>query len=133
MAFSYTSGNPDNLVGGQPAAMIDIRGPFYDIRTYLNSIPTGGGTAPDPVNALSNITVGEVGQSGQVRAGPALTAADFTGLGLSAPAGLWNLSDLTDASGNGRALTNKGSVPFGVGITGGASIGQGMNIVASIG
>ena len=61
------------------------------------------------------------GWSGQIRAGRQLTAADFTALGLSAPAGLWNLSDLTDVSGNGRALTNKGAVPFGVGINGLAS------------
>jgi hypothetical protein len=44
--------------------------------------------------------------------------ADFTALGLSAPAGLWNLGDTTDVSGNGRALTNKGAVPFGVGVNG---------------
>lgn len=37
MTFAYTSGNPDNLVGGNSAAMDDIQGPFYDIRTYLNS------------------------------------------------------------------------------------------------
>jgi hypothetical protein len=37
-------------------------------------------------------------------------------LGLSAPRGLWNLSDLTDASGNARNLTNKGGVSFAPGI-----------------
>ena len=63
----------------------------------------------------------DVGVLGQIRAGRQLTAADFTNLGLSAPLGLWNLSDLTDASGNGRALTNKGAVPFGPGINGVAS------------
>ena len=36
MAFQYTTGNPDNLVGGSDAAMIDIQGPFNDIRDYLN-------------------------------------------------------------------------------------------------
>ena len=60
----------------------------------------------------------EVGQGNQIRAGRQLTAADFTRMGLSAPLGLWNLSDLTDVSGNARALTNKGAVPFGVGING---------------
>jgi hypothetical protein len=40
---------------------------------------------------------------------------------LSAPRGLWNLSDLTDISGNGRTLTNKGAVGFGVGINGAAA------------
>ena len=63
----------------------------------------------------------DVGQAGQIKAGRILTAADFTAMGLSAPLGLWNLSDLTDASGNGRALTNKGAVPFGPGITGAAT------------
>ena len=63
----------------------------------------------------------DVGMPGQIRAGRQLTAADFTALGLSAPIGLWNLSDLTDVSGNGRNLTNKGAVPFGVGINGAAA------------
>ncbi len=60
----------------------------------------------------------DTGQVGQRRAGRVLVPADFTDLGLAAPAGLWNLTDLTDASGNSRALSNKGSVPFGKGITG---------------
>jgi len=63
----------------------------------------------------------DVGMVGQARAGRQLALADFTALGLSAPLGLWNLSDLTDASGNARALLNKGAVPFGVGINGQAS------------
>lgn len=63
----------------------------------------------------------EVGQVGQSRAGRTLTLGDFTDCGLVAPVALWNLSDLTDASGNSRALTNKGSVPFGVGVEGAAS------------
>ena len=60
----------------------------------------------------------DVGLAGQIRAGRQLTAADFTNMGLSAPLGLWNLSDLTDASGNGRNLLNKGAVPTGIGING---------------
>jgi hypothetical protein len=67
------------------------------------------------------IQVRDVGQAGQIRAGRVLTAADFTAIGLSAPAGLWNLSDLTDASGNARALANKGAVPFTRGISGAAT------------
>jgi hypothetical protein len=63
----------------------------------------------------------DVGMTGQVRAGRQLALADFTDLGLSAPAGLWNLSNLTDASGNGRTLTNKGAVPFDTGINGTAA------------
>jgi hypothetical protein len=77
-------------------------------------IPAGSGGGL----VLNRVTVGDVGMAGQVRAGRALTAADFTALGLSAPRGLWNLSDLSDASGNGRALTNKGGVTFAPGING---------------
>lgn len=63
-------------------------------------------------------TVLDVGQVGQVRAGRALTVADFTTLlGLSQPVGLWNLSDLTNL-GTGGALVNKGAVPFAPGILG---------------
>jgi hypothetical protein len=60
--------------------------------------------------------VSEVGQAAQCRAGRQLAASDFTALGLPAPRGLWNLSDLTDASGNARNLTNKGGVSFAPGI-----------------
>jgi hypothetical protein len=61
----------------------------------------------------------DVGLSGQVRAGRQLTATDFTNMGLAAPLGLWNLSNLNDSSGNGRNLSNKGGIPFsGVGIEG---------------
>jgi Concanavalin A-like lectin/glucanases superfamily len=63
----------------------------------------------------------DVGLLGQIRAGRQLAAVDFTNMGLSAPLGLWNLSDLTDVSGNGRNLSNKGAVPFGTGINGGAN------------
>lgn len=63
----------------------------------------------------------EVGLANQIRAGRQLSPADFANLGLSAPAGLWNLSDLSDVSGNGRNLSNKGAVPFAVGINGNAN------------
>jgi hypothetical protein len=120
MPFDYTSGNPDNLVGGVPARMQDIQGPFYDLRAYLNSLPSGGGDGGGGGVTVSG-QVSEVGQPNQLRAGRQLAASDFTALGLSAPRGLWNLSDLTDASGNARALTNKGGVPFAVGINGNAA------------
>jgi hypothetical protein len=73
----------------------------------------GGGTIP-----LQAAPVLDVGLAGQVRAGRQLSGADFTGLGLSAPLGLWNLSDLTNQGSDGRPLVNLGSVPFGVGING---------------
>jgi hypothetical protein len=80
-------------------------------------IPAGSGAGL----ALNRAAVLDVGMAGQVRAGRQLTAGDFTALGLSAPRGLWNLSDLTDASGNARALTNKGAVTFANGINGAAT------------
>jgi hypothetical protein len=102
--------------------MVDIRGPFGDLKTFLNSgVLDPIAALKAPVFAAGNVTVGEVGVSGQLRAGHTLAATDFTAQGLAVPLGLWNLSDLTDASGNGRALTNKGSVPFGVGINGAAT------------
>jgi len=63
----------------------------------------------------------DVGMINQIRAGRQLTPADFTNMGLSAPLGLWNLGSLADSSGNGRNLSNKGAVPFGVGILGAAA------------
>lgn len=67
---------------------------------------------------LSAASVLDVGVVGQIRAGRQLTVADFTNLGLSAPIGLWNLSDLTNLGSDGNAFANKGAVPFGVGING---------------
>lgn len=37
MSFEYTTGDPDNLVAGDSAQMIDIQGPFVDLAAYLNS------------------------------------------------------------------------------------------------
>ena len=78
--------------------------------------------SPGPVGQdLSILTAApilDIGMNGQIRAGRQLTAADFTAMGLSAPLGLWNLSDLSDVSGNGRNLINKGAVLFGAGING---------------
>jgi hypothetical protein len=67
---------------------------------------------------LSAAGILDIGLSSQIRAGRQLSPADFANIGLNAPAGLWNLSDLSDASGNGRALSNKGAVPFASGING---------------
>lgn len=85
-----------------------------------------GSHRPGGADALANMAASarqvlDTGIANQIRAGRALTLTDFTVLlGLSAPLGLWNLSDLTDASGNARALTNRGAVAFTTGITGAA-------------
>jgi len=77
--------------------------------------------APVITVAAAARQVRDIGESNQIRAGRVLTAADFTNIGLAAPAGLWNLSNVNDSSGNARTLTNKGTVPFGPGITGAAT------------
>lgn len=118
-AFNYTTGNPDRLIGGGPATMGDIQGSFYDLRAYLNSgILDQLNALSPPATIATAAPVLDIGQLNQLRAGRQLGLTDFTNLGLAAPAGLWNLTDLSDASGNARALTNKGTVPFGVGING---------------
>jgi hypothetical protein len=90
-----------------------------DLANLANKLDTV--TARAAGAALTAAPVLDVGVAGQIRAGRQLALADFAALGLAAPLGLWNLSDLTDVSGNGRALTNKGAVPFGTGINGAAS------------
>jgi Concanavalin A-like lectin/glucanases superfamily len=82
------------------------------------ALQSAGGGLSGVVAAVTAAPVLDVGVQGQLRAGRQLAVNDFTMLGLSAPIALWNLSDLTDASGNGRALSNKGAVPFGPGING---------------
>lgn len=101
----------DNLIltkhDGSQINAGDVRGPEG---------PTG--PVGSDTTVVSSLPVLAVGVPNQIRAGRQLTAADFTNIGLSAPIGLWNLSDLTDVSGNGRNLLNKGAVPFDSGING---------------
>jgi len=73
------------------------------------------------LSVLSDIPVLEIGSAGQIRAGRQLSPSDFTAMGLSAPLGLWNLSNVNDSSGNTRNLSNKGAVPFVSGINGSAA------------
>jgi hypothetical protein len=89
----------------------DTRTLFYDDASAWR--PVSGATA-----AATALPVGDVGMAGQIRAGRQLTVADFTSLGLAQPVGLWNLSDLSNLGSDPRALSNKGAVPFGVGING---------------
>lgn len=80
-----------------------------------------GATGSD-VSAISAQPVLDVGMLNQIRAGRNLATSDFTDMGLSAPIGLYPLSGTPDTSGNGRNLTNKGSVGFTTkGIMGAAS------------
>lgn len=121
--FDYTTGNPDNLVGGHPAAMIDLQGSFYDLRAFLNSgVFDALAAITPPVSIATAAPVLDVGLAGQVRAGRQLALADFATVCAlpTVPVGLWNLGDLTNL-GSGGALTNKGAIPFGVGINGQAA------------
>lgn len=94
--------------------------------TQINAGSVKGPAGPQgPVGSdlavLAAVPILDVGLANQIRAGHQLTAADFTNMGLSAPVGLWNLSDLSDVSGNGRNLNNKGAIPFAAGINGTAN------------
>jgi hypothetical protein len=61
----------------------------------------------------------DVGMPNQIRAGRPLAVTDFTNIGLAAPTSLWKFSgDVADSSGNARALTAKGVVPYARGIDG---------------
>src|SRR5580765_5422533 len=71
------------------------------------------------LDVLIQAAILDVGIPGQIRAGRQLAVSDFTDIGLAAPVGLWNFTgDFNDASGNGHALTAKGSVPYARGIEG---------------
>lgn len=91
--------------------------------TDTGEVAIDTGTAWEPLWGPPTISrpVLDTGQVGQTRAGRQWSGQDFLDCGAAVPLGLWNLSDTSDASGNGRSLTNKGSVPFGVGIEGLAS------------
>lgn len=79
------------------------------------------GPAGSDLTVVTAKDILDIGMADQIRAGRQLSATDFTNLGLLAPVGLWNLSNTNDSSGNGRNLTNKGSVAFTYGINGLAS------------
>jgi hypothetical protein len=101
----------DNLIlttkGGSQINAGNVRGPQGVQGPVGSALPV-----------VSSKQISDVGQFGHIRAGRQLTATDFTAMGLAAPIGLWNLSNLNDSSGNGRNLTNKGAVPFASGIEG---------------
>jgi hypothetical protein len=89
----------------------------------INAGSVIGPTGPQgPVGSMLSVVsakpVLDVGLVNQIRAGRQLSPADFAAIGLNAPSALWNLSDLSDVSGNGRNLQNKGAVPFTTGING---------------
>lgn len=96
----------------------DIEALAVTLDALLGGGGGGGGSGTLPLAAAPVL---DVGMAGQIRAGRQLSGADFTSLGLSAPIGLWSLSDLTNQGSDGRPLVNLGAVPFGAGINGLAS------------
>lgn len=97
----------------EPNDTVDVPRDVLALANRLDIIAAREAGAP-----AAAVAVSDVGVLNQIRAGRQLAAADFTVLGLGAPAGLWNLSNVNDSSGSARTLTNKGTVPFGVGING---------------
>lgn len=90
--FSYTSGDPTQLVAGNTADMSDISGPFDDVKTFLNgSIDTANlATSAKPVTLLGQYRTVVYAKAPFTDA--ATTGTRFfidTGLGVSA-AGLTN-------------------------------------------
>ena len=130
---TVTSLTADRMLAIEAASVVDgdvdVNGNLILTKHDGSKINAGsviGPTGPQgPVGSMLPVlaarTVQDIGLSNQIRAGRQLTAADFGAMGLSAPLGLWNLSDLTDVSGNGRNLLNKGAVRFDIGINGGVN------------
>jgi hypothetical protein len=124
--MAHDSRNPHTFVdgAGNVASGDQVMDNFDAVWGGLDTAIAGVAASLDaPVITVAAAArqVRDIGESNQIRAGRVLTAADFTNIGLAAPAGLWNLSNVNDSSGNARALTNKGTVPFGPGITGAAT------------
>ena len=130
---TVTSLTADRMLAIEAASVVDgdvdVNGNLILTKHDGSKINAGSVMGPQgpqgPVGSMLSIlsarTIQDIGLSNQIRAGRQLSPADFGAMGLAAPLGLWNLSDLTDVSGNGRNLLNKGGVPFGVGINGGAN------------
>lgn len=78
--FSYSSGNPANLVGGATASMADISGPFADLVAFLNgnidatNIAAGGVDVAELASTLAAFL--GVSQSGAVRRGKSIIATE---------------------------------------------------------
>jgi hypothetical protein len=105
------------LTGGTPAVQHQrYNGASWD---YVGTPPTV------PVTG-SPLSILEVGQSGQNRAGRILSLADFTTLCAlpSTPVLLANLTTLTSNLGSGGALVNKNTTLNGTGIDGAATAAQ---------
>jgi hypothetical protein len=98
--FNYTTGNPNNLVGGGAASMVDVQGPFVDLKAFINggvldeanvpnlsaafttykTIAWGGSTTPGTSFAIASFIM---------PGGPSATAATGIALPGGANTGSW--------------------------------------------
>lgn len=79
--FAYTSGDPGNLVGGSPASMSDISGPFDDIETFLNGNVSdvniaANGVDNDNLDATTIAAKLGLSQTGTVRRGKSIITTE---------------------------------------------------------
>lgn len=88
--------------------------------TDTGEVAVDTGTVWEPIWGAPSLSRGvlDTGLVGQTRAGRTLAASDFTDCGDANLVALYGCNGLTDGSGNSLSLTNKGSVPFGVGVEG---------------
>lgn len=125
--FSYTSGNPDNLVGGTAANMADIKGPLEDVKTFLNGqIGTSNisGSAAIAASQLAAAVQAALVPAGTVLATARSTAptgyllCDGSAVSRTTYADLFTAISTTYGSGDGSTTFNvpdlRGRVPVGV-------------------
>jgi hypothetical protein len=90
--FNYTTGNPNNLTGGSAASMVDIQGPFTDLKTFLNG-NIDGTNAPSLETAFSTWKV--------IKSGALQIPTQGAGGNFPAPANVINTLVVYATSGTG--------------------------------
>jgi hypothetical protein len=90
--FNYTTGNPNNLTGGSAASMVDIQGPFTDLKTFLNG-NIDGTNAPSLETAFSTWKV--------IKSGALQIPTQGAGGNFPAPANFINTLVVYATSGTG--------------------------------
>lgn len=67
--FSYTSGNPNNLIAGGNASMSDMQGPLTDLRTFVN-----GGIGTSNLSSTAGVLESQLASAGSGLAKGAFSA-----------------------------------------------------------
>lgn len=98
--FDYSSGNPANLTGGATANMVDISGPFADLKVFLN----GDGAGATLLGAYRTLQIASLRFTDTF----AITAATY-----------WSSSTLTSTSDNidGSGSAHGGGAPVVIPLT----------------